>query len=98
MNPTDNIKLEEFNSCPGKEAVAGELQKSGVFEYATVADTDIEFWQNADDTLVLAIPVSDQKVDAFKIAKFGELIYSLAPDEYHVRKHGQVYYIRIWWD
>lgn len=92
-----NIKVEEFNSAPGKESLEQYLKTTKLNAVLEVADAHRTYFQNENDTLVLRV-----KENAELTFKNGMDLQGLARkydvDELHdIKEQGRTYY-RFWWD
>ncbi len=98
-----SIKLEEeeFNGCAGRAKVIEQIDQIFGANRWTAYDSERKYWQNATDTLVIAIPngsklnrTAAQEVEtgnAWKDLSADEI------DEYTDRQTGATI-IRFWWD
>lgn len=95
----DNVemKLEEFNNCPGKEAVQKQLKELGIADYIEIADAPMQYWQNESDTLVLKMKTGMSWPFEVGLA-FTKLMTTTNPDEFDSEVKNYTTYIRMWWD
>ena len=96
------LKLgEAFNEMPGKEVIEKHLAN---FPYGmTIVDTDRNYWQNAEDTLVV-------QFDGDELYRFGgktiadtliglmNFTNQTRPDEVDTDQRGAKVTVRMWWD
>lgn len=95
------IKLEEFNNCPGAEELRKDLASTYLDEKFEVADAKAEFWQNEPDTLVLkyiGVENGAQQLSFSDGALLGRLAGRNNADEFDWIHEDYELYIRLWWD
>lgn len=103
------VKLapEGFNNLPPKENIENLLMhylgQKHVSEYEVVDIEDKNYWQNAEDTLVISI--DDEETWRFGAQRSMQFATNLACfvketqcDEFNVEKKGRATIIRFWWD
>lgn len=83
-----------FNSMPTKRQIA-ELIKNCDLEVVDIDPALKEYWQNAEDTVVVMLPENQDTYSAVLTAiKLGQCL----EDEIHaIKKDGRII-IRMWWD
>jgi hypothetical protein len=98
------IKLEEFNSCPGKEAVERYLFDHNIActgeGFCVIADAENEnYYRNKEDTLVLRVKPTRQLSLSFQDGlELGNFRHWSGADEFHTLKADGYIYFRFWWD
>lgn len=98
-----DILLEEFNSCPGKEAVEQYLAEHGIIGLgsgiADVENAKMTHYQNDDDTLVLRLKTTKKFDLTFQNGlDLGTFQYWSGADEFHILHEEGYTYLRFWWD
>jgi hypothetical protein len=96
---TSRIKLEEFNDCPGADAVKHYLYMHNLLPYLSVVDLDDVahcYDSNRGDTLVLAI--SRGQTEMSVALALGRLAVWFAADEFTWYVSEGTYIVRLWWD
>jgi hypothetical protein len=88
---------QPFNNCPGREVLRDRLNAAGIFKEYHIADAPKEFWDNAEDTIVLkknygSMPTLGQGI------KLGQISLDCGADEMHSETIDGDIYVRIWWD
>lgn len=98
MKPSE-IKLEEFNNCPGKYTINHALLELNINHVTKVVDLDPETstnWENDPATLVIML---NDHVSKTKIAlALGQIAVDYSVDELHWKQIGKKYVVRLWWD
>ncbi len=98
MQPSE-IKLEEFNNCPGTDALKQYLYKHNLNPYFEVVDIDegrSYGYKNDLDTLVISIlPGPTEAQVALAI---GAMAVELSADEFNWKAIDGKYLVRLWWD
>lgn len=95
-----NIKLEEFNNCPGSRVAEYFIQDPQHPDAALIEDLpEEEYWQNKYDTLVVSIKLNSTRAELSRaFRKIITIIGRFRPDEVHDHfKENKIFY-RIWWD
>jgi len=95
-----NIKLEEFNECPGgrvAEYILLDLRTNDAMMVEDLPEED--YWQNKYDTLVVSIKLNSKRVEltnAFR--RIITIIGRFRPDEVHEHAKENKLFFRLWWD
>lgn len=98
------VKLEEggFNNMPGKEQVLTMLELSGV-EYSVVDLDAPAYWENANDTLVIAF----ERLEVWRLGEATSMAFAIwlakfieqnGCDEFDTYTIGKRTAMRFWWD
>lgn len=99
MKPSE-IKLEEFNNCPGQDILRPmselQLRANRDYEVVDLSSETYPYWQNDGATLVLAIAKSG--VDTRVALALGKIAVEWSMDEFDWRLIDGRYVIRLWWD
>lgn len=90
------IQLEEFNMCPGTEAVQKWLVEHKIAQYVEVVDWTRAYWHNDYATLVLRVNRTNSNLRVG--LEIGKLVDHFDVDEYDFIESGENTFIRIWWD
>lgn len=88
---------EEFNNCPGREAIIKRIKSLELDRTITIKDAPEEhqYWQNEPDTLVFNIRST---VHQSVVANIAKLAVECIPDEFDHRVIDGLRYFRLWWD
>lgn len=93
------IKLEEFNNCPGAFRISHALLDLNINHVIKIVDLDKDsdpYWQNSSSTLVVML---NDHVSKTKIAlTLGNIATDYSVDEFHWKQVGKKYVVRLWWD
>lgn len=98
MKPSE-IKLEEFNNCPGADRIKKELYERNLNLYLNIVDLPGEtatYYENEADTLVIA--VKEGPTDMQVALALGQIAVDYAADEFHWKVIDGRHVIRLWWD
>lgn len=99
----NNIKLEEFNDCPGKKVVEEYLKDNNIIGlgngFTEVKDAFADYYKNKEDTLVLRL----KDIKKFELTfqnglDIASLQRQFNADEFRILHEGGYIYFRFWWD
>lgn len=98
MKPSE-IRLEEFNNCPGADRIRKELYERNLNSYLDFVDLPQEiasYYENDPATLVIAIKEGPTGLQV--ALALGQIAVDYAADEFHWKVIDGKYVIRLWWD
>lgn len=98
MKPSE-IKLEEFNNCPGADAIKQWLYENNLNPYIEFVDLDsrkFSWYQNDAATLMLAI--KDKATESTVALALGKMAVENNADEFHWKVIDGMFVVRLWWD
>lgn len=97
MKPSE-IKLEEFNNCPGSDRIKKELYERnlGSLDLVDLPQEIATYYENDSATLVIAIK---EDPTGLQVAlALGQIAVDYAADEFHWKVIDGRHVIRLWWD
>ncbi len=98
MIPSE-IKLEEFNDCPGAQPIKDYLNEEKLHPYIEIVDLDHRlgsYFENDPATLVIAI--IQGATEARTALAIGQIATHYQADEFHWKVVEGVFVVRLWWD
>lgn len=98
MKPSE-IKLEEFNNCPGGDAIKQWFYENNLNPYIEFVDLDshrFSWYENDAATLVLAI--KDEVTGLTVALALGKMAVENNADEFHWKVIDGMFVVRLWWD
>jgi len=93
------IKLEEFNNCPGADHIKHYLYENNLNPYVEIVDLNNErfsWYQNDNATLVIALHPGPTEITV--ALALGQLSVNESADEFHWKVIDKRFIVRIWWD
>jgi len=92
-----NVKLETFNNCPGRDEIIGYLETQFNKGSIEVTDSTQTFWQNNDDTLVFKV---SGKLTLPETQNLYLMPWRKDADEFdtYTADEDGTQFVRIWWD
>lgn len=98
MKPSE-MKLEEFNNCPGAERIKQELYSLSLNPYLELVDLPQQltsYWENDPATLVIA--VREGPTETQVALALGQIAVEFSADEFNWKTVDGKYIVRLWWD
>ena len=97
MKPSE-IKLEEFNNCPGADRIKKELYERNLdpLDLVDLPQEIATYYENDSATLVIAIKEGPTGLQV--ALALGQIAVDYAADEFHWKIIDGRYVIRLWWD
>ena len=82
---------EGFNNMPNQEEAKAWLEKR-MMDLNAYDIEGIDYWKNESDTLVIKVSGEIECLLA------GQFARDMQADEFHFRKVGKEFFVRMWWD
>ena len=97
MKPSE-IKLEEFNNCPGADRIKKELYERNLdpLDLVDLPQEIATYYENDSATLVIAIKEGPTGLQV--ALALGQIAVDYAADEFHWKVIDGRHVIRLWWD
>lgn len=90
-----------FNRLVSRKEVRRILKKAMDRTEWEYVDLDREYWQNADDTVVIKVTHRGSGWEGLTAGlKIAEIVWELRFDEFHIQEDQSngCAYVRLWWD
>jgi hypothetical protein len=102
LKSTFKLAEDGFNNMPPAKDIDEMLTKLGI-AFTIVDDTELKYWRNEEDTLVIQIEdIETNRFGASESMKFAialtNFVRASQCDEFHTQKNGQKTIMRFWWD
>jgi hypothetical protein len=91
------VKLSNFNNCPGSDMASAILTKTFGNKWQAVDLIDMDYWVNDEATLVFTVGDRQKTYTLLQMLRFADSFKELMTDEFTWADSNAVV-VRMWWD